>query len=167
MSALSRSTAYRARTLLLVLALLAAGAAGAWAQARQGATEQEVTEALTCQCGCNLTVANCNHPSCSFAVPLREQIDAMLKRGMGRVEIIAYFRAKYGEKILSAPTTHGFNLLAWVMPFVGLAAGCALVMFTIGRWRARESSAPASPRPVERFDARLREELARELRDTV
>jgi len=27
---------------------------------------QEVSEGLTCQCGCGLTVANCNHPQCEF-----------------------------------------------------------------------------------------------------
>src|SRR3984893_8420007 len=72
---------------------------------------QEVAEALTCQCGCGLTVANCNHPNCEFSVPVREKIDTMLAHGMGRIEIIAYFRSQYGEKILSAPTTQGFNIL--------------------------------------------------------
>ena len=96
---------------------------------------QEIAEGLTCQCGCGLTVANCNHPNCSFSVPMREQIDAMLAKRMGRAEIIAYFRKQYGEKILSAPTTQGFNLLAWTMPFVALLLGGGMVVLMMGRWR--------------------------------
>jgi cytochrome c-type biogenesis protein CcmH len=133
---------------------------------------QEVSEGLTCQCGCGLTVANCNHPNCEFSVPVRDQIAGMLGRGMSGVQVIAFFRGKYGEKILSAPTTEGFNLLAWIMPFAAIAAGGALVAFTVGRWRS-SSSAPGSPdSPVsgteastENFDPELRRRLERELSD--
>ena len=111
--------------------------------ARAAATSgQEIAEGLTCQCGCGLTVANCNHPNCSFSVPMRERIDTMLAHGKGRAEIISYFRKQYGEKILSAPTTQGFNLLAWMMPFVALLVGGCLVVLMMGRWRG---GAPAPP----------------------
>ena|ERR1700722_13908848 len=135
---------------------------------------QEVSEGLTCQCGCGLTVANCNHPNCEFSVPVREQIGKMLGRGMGGTQVIAYFRGKYGEKILSAPTTQGFNLLAWIMPFAAIAAGVALVAFTVGRWRSK-APAPDSKgdTPVaagddpNNFDPELRRRLARELSDRI
>ncbi len=140
---------------------------------------QEIAEGLTCQCGCGLTVANCNHPNCSFSAPMREHIDTMLAHGMGRAEIIAYFRKQYGEKILSAPTTQGFNLLAWTMPFVALMVGGALVVLMMGRWRGGASSAPQSPEDSSpgnsdksghadkagKFDPVLRERLERELRE--
>jgi cytochrome c-type biogenesis protein CcmH len=143
---------------------------------------QEIAEGLTCQCGCGLTVANCNHPNCSFSVPMREHIDTMLAHGMGRAEIIAYFRKQYGEKILSAPTTQGFNLLAWTMPFVALVLGGGLVVLMMGRWRGGASSAsqpsndsgsrnsgnsntPGSTDKSEKFDPALRERLERELRE--
>jgi len=137
-------------------------------------SRQEISEGLTCQCGCGLTVANCNHPNCEFSVPVREQIDGMLGRGMSGPQVIAYFRGKYGEKILSAPTTQGFNILAWIMPFAAIAAGGALVAFTVGRWHSK-SPAPASPEaPVSTsdvsnatFDPELRRRLERELRDRI
>ncbi len=135
---------------------------------------QEVSEGLTCQCGCGLTVANCNHPNCEFSVPVREQIARMLGRGMSGAQVIAYFRGKYGEKILSAPTTQGFNLLAWVMPFAVIAAGGALVAFSVGRWRSNSPApaAPAAPIPGalasgEIFDPELRRRLERELNDRI
>src|ERR1700723_2081798 len=133
---------------------------------------QEVSEGLTCQCGCGLTVANCNHPNCEFSVPVRNQIDGMLKRGLSGPEVIAYFRGKYGEKILSAPTTQGFNLLAWIMPFAAILAGGALIAITVGRWRAK--SPPSTPAPGAGagvaggdFDPELRRRLERELRDRI
>jgi cytochrome c-type biogenesis protein CcmH len=133
---------------------------------------QEIAEGLTCQCGCGLTVANCNHPNCSSSVPMREQIDAMLAKRLGRAEIIGYFRKQYGEKILSAPTTQGFNLLAWTMPFVALLLGGGLVVLMMGRWRGRPPSgsrppqSPGGSKP-NKFDHELRERLERELRERI
>ena len=153
----------------IVLLFAAVGAAAPSAKAAVAKDSvQSVSEALTCQCGCGLTVANCNHPQCEFSVPLRDQIERMLGKGMGRTHIIALFRDKYGEKILSAPTTEGFNLLAWVMPFAALLAGCGLVLAVVGRWRR---SAPGGAAPAESEDARdafepeLRRRLEREVKE--
>jgi len=129
----------------------------------------EVAEGLTCQCGCGLTIANCNHPNCSFSVPAKEEIEAMINRGLGRETIIASFRAKYGEKILSAPTTQGFNLLAWITPFVMLLGGGGLIVLVLGRWRASDTSQAAAPAvssaTPSAAEEELRRQLARELRD--
>jgi cytochrome c-type biogenesis protein CcmH len=161
-----------------VLALLVALVAPPREAAAAPASGQEIAEALTCQCGCGLTVANCNHPNCSFSVPTRERIDAMLAHGKGRAEIIGYFRKQYGEKILSAPTTQGFNLLAWTMPFIALLAGGAMIVLVMGRWRARgEGASDSSDAPAPRssgqsnaagqFDPALRERLERELKERI
>jgi cytochrome c-type biogenesis protein CcmH len=137
-------------------------------------SRQEVSEGLTCQCGCGLTVANCNHPNCEFSVPVREQIDGMLGRGMNGPQVIAFFRGKYGEKILSAPTTQGFNLLAWIMPFAAILAGGALVAFTVGRWRSNspaptpaDGPTPGGDSNADNFDPELRRRLECELRDRI
>jgi cytochrome c-type biogenesis protein CcmH len=128
-------------------------------------TVDETSEALTCQCGCGLTVANCNHPQCSFSVPLRTQIEGMIVRGMTRAQIVSFFRAQYGEKILSAPTTQGFNLLAWIMPFAALIGGGVLIFLSLGRWRS-PANAPASPAPdAAVFDSELRRRLERDLKE--
>ena len=44
-------------------------------------TNSQVSEGLTCQCGCGLTVANCNMPTCGFSVPMRRDIDRMIGEG--------------------------------------------------------------------------------------
>lgn len=125
---------------------------------------QEVSEGLTCQCGCGLTVANCNHPQCEFAMPVRIRIEGMIAKGMTRPQIIAWFRTQYGEKVLSAPTTEGFNLIAWVMPFAALLAGGAAIFFVFGRWRSR---APIASVIAGDFDPELKRRLEQELRERI
>jgi cytochrome c-type biogenesis protein CcmH len=116
--------------------------AGAWAA--DAPTFQEVEEALTCQCGCGLTVHSCNHLQCPSAIPLRQEIREQLAKGLDKTAVLAHFEQKYGEKILSSPTTEGFNLTAWTMPFIALGLGGGLVVFTLLRWR-RAGEHPASP----------------------
>ncbi len=143
--------------------LLAAGAVLAFA-APARTSLQEVSEGLTCQCGCGLTVANCNHPQCEFSVPVRQQIETMIAQGMGRQQIIAVFRTKYGEKILSAPTTEGFNLLAWIIPFAAVFAGCFIIVSAVGRWRTKgAANAPAPDVGLSAYDPELKRRLEREL----
>ena len=128
-------------------------------------TNAQVSEGLTCQCGCGLTVANCNMPTCGFSVPMRAEIDRMIARGMTRAQIIAFYRHQYGEKVLSAPTTEGFNLLAWTMPFIALALGGGAMVLAVGRWH---SSAPSDSKPDAQpssFDPELRRKLEKELEE--
>ncbi|MBF6569959.1 MAG: cytochrome c-type biogenesis protein CcmH [Candidatus Binataceae bacterium] len=133
-------------------------------------TRQEVAEGLTCQCGCGLTVANCNHPNCEFSVPVRGKIDAMIAKGMDRAQIIASFRKIYGEKVLSAPTTQGFNLFAWIIPPLALLAGIGIMALTLSRWRKTPQPAPASTPPTlpaaDENDP-MRRELERQLRERI
>jgi cytochrome c-type biogenesis protein CcmH/NrfF len=123
-----------------------------------------IADGLTCQCGCGLTVANCNHPQCEFSVPVRTQIEAMIARGMSGPQILASYRAKYGEKILSSPTTSGFNLIAWLMPFGAIFAGGGLIVLLFGRWRSRPS-APGTTADGAPFDSALRHRLEAEVKD--
>ena len=116
----------------------------------QAPSFQEIEESLTCQCGCGLTVHSCNHLQCPSAIPLREEIRAQLALGLGKEAILTHFADKYGEKILSAPTTTGFNLAAWIMPFFAVSLGTVFVVFTLLRWRRpRRVVAPIErPTPV-------------------
>jgi len=137
---------------LIILLSTAAGAAS------QKATE----ERLTCQCGCGLTVHTCNHLQCSFAVPVREDIAESLADGESTPTIIARYVEEYGEKVLSAPTMRGFNLLAWWGPYIALALGCGALFLAFRRWQAVAEVAPPPTHPRSDGD---RERLVRELED--
>jgi len=162
----SEASVEAGRRLRQVLGSIAPMLAGP-AQRSGPTTMQEVCEGLTCQCGCGLTVANCNHPTCPFAVPLRTQIDGMIKTGMTTTAIVASFRGKYGEKILSAPTTEGFNMLAWTTPFIAVFAGAVLILVAVGRRRPSVPAPDNPPGQSREFDPRLKEILERDLRERI
>src|SRR5207237_2724098 len=125
-------------------------------------TQQEVEESLTCQCGCGLTVLACNHLQCPSGEPMKKEIAERLARGEDRETILAAFRARYGEKVLSSPTLRGFNWLAWVTPFAAILAGALGVTLVIRRWVRAPAPAAAGEPPA---DDERRRRLARELED--
>ncbi len=123
---------------------------------------QDLEESLTCQCGCGLTVHSCNHLQCPSAIPLREEMREQMQAGKDKRAILAYFSEKYGEKILSAPTTSGFNLVAWITPFVVVLSGGVLVGGAVRRWSRRRAEAPppvAPQLPASPYEKILEKEL--------
>ena len=99
---------------------------------------------------------------------MRHDIDRMIGEGKTRAQIIAFYRRQYGEKVLSAPTTEGFNILAWTMPFIALAVGGGLMVLAVGRWHSNQPSAPLGSNPGEQpasFDPELRRKLEKELEE--
>jgi cytochrome c-type biogenesis protein CcmH/NrfF len=58
-------------------------------------------------------------------------------------EILAAFKAVYGEKVLMAPQKSGFNLVGYTMPFVVLSAGAVIVASLLKRWKARPQTVAA------------------------
>lgn len=102
-------------------------------------TTKEIEEALTCQCGCGLTVHSCNHLNCGSGIPLKREVLALVNAGHARDEILVRFREKYGEKILSAPVAEGFNLAAWILPFVAVGAGIVVIVVVVRRWTGDEN----------------------------
>ena len=127
------------------------------------ATQSQIEEALTCQCGCGLTVHSCNHVQCPSGIPLKEEIAAQLASGKSADEVLSYFSTKYGEKILSAPTTTGFNLFAWITPFAVVLVAATVIVAVSRRWRRKEVVAPPVPRTEADGErrARLNAELDR------
>ena len=107
-------------------------------------TTKEIEEALTCQCGCGLTVHSCNHLQCPSGEPIKDEIRRRLGLGESRDTILAAFAAQYGEKVLSSPTMQGFNWFAWITPFAGLlVAGSILLVVVRSRMRHAEVATPA------------------------
>jgi cytochrome c-type biogenesis protein CcmH len=128
--------------------------------ARAGDSQQAVEEALTCQCGCGLTVHACNHLQCPSGEPMKKEIADKLAEGQGAEEILASFRARYGEKVLSAPTFRGFNWLAWITPFAVILAGGLAMTRVIRRWVRAPHVAPIPAAATDEMRSRLARELA-------
>jgi len=125
-----------ARFSLLLLALLIFPMA---LQAQPDDLEEQarrIAAELRCPVCQNLSVAD--SPS-EMAQQMRALIREQLKEGKSPQEIKAYFTSKYGEWILLSPTSAGFNLLVWILPFIALTGGILLVVLVARRWVQRKS----------------------------
>ena len=155
------------RALALVLAALAALAVAAPAPAsEQSPTLAELERELVCPT-CETTLAMSNSP---IADRMRADIRARIEAGQTKSEIKAAMVEQFGEAVLAAPPRSGFNWLAWLLPFGGLAGAAVVVTLLARRWlRLRPAPAPAAGAPGANgvppldpaLERRVDEELAR------
>jgi cytochrome c-type biogenesis protein CcmH len=144
-----------AAALLLALVLAAPAAAS-----ERHPTLGELEGAVMCPT-CKTTLDQSNAP---IANRIRQFISARIAAGDTESGIKAKLVAQFGPAILAEPSKHGFNLLAWVLPFVALGVGAMALGLLVWRWsRGRErSSAAAGGPPIDpELDRRVDEELAR------
>ena len=117
---------------------------------------------MMCRCGCNQVLLECNHVGCTYSDKMRGELMAGLQKGENDDLILQGFVQEYGAVVLAAPTTTGFGRVAWVMPFVALFAGLALVVIVVRQWRHVPAEALAgAPTPDAATDGyrdRIREE---------
>jgi cytochrome c-type biogenesis protein CcmH len=146
--------------LLTVVALLVIAPLAAASPLRAAPVSEETVHEVAAQLRCvvcqSLSVAD--SPS-ETAHQMKAIIRERLAAGETPEQVKAYFVEKYGLWILLAPPRQGFNLLVWVVPFGGLAAGLVLVLVLARRWSRRSASAPKVARP----DAAMRERIQREM----
>ena len=117
---------------------------------------KEVCNRLVCQCGCNEQLSVCAMQNCSSATPMRAEVRERLQAGEGVEQIVDSFVARIGKKVLSAPTLKGFDLTAWIMPFIILCLGLVAVGWIAAKM-VRPGSVPAAvSAPV---DPRIEKEL--------
>ena len=148
-------TRLAAAALLVVMAALPALAA---APVNED-TVREIGTELRCVVCQNLSVAD--SPS-ETANQMRAIIRERLAAGETPEQVKAYFVEKYGLWVLLSPPKQGFNLLVWIVPFVGLGLGLVLVAFTVRRWSRRPAAAPAG---IPEMDAATRDRIHREMAD--
>ena len=103
------------------------------------AQRDDLEHQIHCQCGCNLDVYTCRTTdfSCSVSPAMHADVMGLVTGGYTAPEILAAFRAAYGEKVLMAPVRSGFNLVGYTMPFVALGTGAVIVGALIKRWKSR------------------------------
>ncbi|MGA2967195.1 MAG: cytochrome c-type biogenesis protein CcmH [Terriglobales bacterium] len=98
---------------------------------------------LMCTCGCGQVLLECNHVGCQASTKMRDQLQAALDRGDNDDLILQGFVQEYGPTVIAAPTTTGFNRVAWIMPFVALGLGIAFVIYVVRSWKNRPAPALA------------------------
>ncbi len=142
--------------LLAAFCILALGAS-------DDARFRDLGHKLMCKCGCNQVLLECNHVGCTYSERMREELTAALQRGDSDDLVLQAFVQKYGATVLAAPTTTGFNRVAWIMPFAALGVGIFAVVYVVRMWKARQPVAaaagpPAPPAELDEYRQRAREE---------
>ena len=77
---------------------------------------------------------------------MRAVVRELLAEGRTRQEVLDYFVDRYGADILAAPPKSGTNLVAWILPIVGVAAGLLGVFLVIRAMTRAQRSVPLPSR---------------------
>jgi len=141
--------------LVLTGLVLAAGMAsgGTGLRAATLTPQEQVETRLMCYCGCtDLTVRTC---SCGTAADIKMDIAQRLAGGQTADQVVEAYVRERGAQIRSAPTTSGFDLLAWVTPFAAILVGAGLIVHLTRRWRGHAAAPPSGDAPMSpAFDSR-------------
>jgi cytochrome c-type biogenesis protein CcmH len=79
------------------------------------------------------------------AQEMKVEIRKRIAQGWTEKQILDEMVANFGPGVLSTPSKHGFDLLAWVLPIGGAAAGVIALGVGARYW----TRAPAGPAPPE------------------
>jgi cytochrome c-type biogenesis protein CcmH/NrfF len=142
---------------LALIALLAMGLMGADSDARFN----KLGHQLMCMCGCNQILLECNHVGCTYSDRMRNELVAGIERGDSDSLVLQSFVQKYGNTVLAAPTSSGFNIVAWITPFAVFVAAIIVTVWLVRLWKSR---AVAQPVPQPALQTEELEELRRKAR---
>ena len=153
---------------LLLIALLTlasvpkmAPAASANGPTDAGQRELAIERSLACPQCTDLPLDVCDQDICA---DMRAIIHQKVSAGESDAQIRDFFVQRYGARVLLAPPKRSFDLLAWIVPFLGLALGVAM---TAAFLRAARRRTPA-PLPRSAMSLQLagyRERVEREIED--
>lgn len=132
------------------------------------AQRDQLEHALHCQCGCGLDVFTCRTTdfTCSVSPAMHVDVMGLVAGGYDGREILAAFQRVYGERVLMAPVKRGFNWVGYLLPFVALGGGGAVVSTLVRRWSrpavsatggaVHPSAVDATPDELAQLDAAIR-----------
>jgi len=85
----------------------------------------------------------------------------LLSEGSTKDEIYDIFLDKYGPTVLISPPFSGFNILAWVLPFIALlGAGYFIYKYVKEREQSKSIDNSALDKPLE-YEDKIEDELMR------
>jgi len=122
---------------------------------------------MMCTCGCAQMLGECNHVGCPESGRMRVELTGAIASGESDQQILDGFAAKYGATVLAAPTTRGFDLVAWIAPFAVFAAALLGTILLIRRWGGLGGGAEAvAAADAAILDPQERERVERIRRET-
>jgi cytochrome c-type biogenesis protein CcmH len=130
------------RALAVVIAALAL-AAPALASSGSRVSESAIETQLVCPV-CHETLDQSTAP---VAQEMKREIRRRIAQGWTEKQIIDEMVANFGPGVLSTPSKHGFDLLAWVLPIGGILLGAAAL--GVGAWYWSRPKDPPTVPPVD------------------
>ncbi len=129
-------------------------------------TVSDISKELVCQCGCIMVLSNCSHAECMVRDTMTTLIEQKIAEGQSKEQIIQFFVAQYGEQVLASPPKRGFNLVAWVLPFVAILGGGGVVYLALRTWvRRGKSHQTDAVTKAEEGDEEYQRQLDKELEE--
>ena len=149
------------RRIAVVVAALAFAAPAAASERHP--TLAELEDEVMCPVCMPETIAQSNAP---LAQRMKGFIAGRIAAGDTKSEIEDKLVAQFGRSVLASPSRHGFDLLAWLLPLLGVVGGAGAIGFLAWRWsRARETATAGAPAAVgPPLDPELERKLDDELR---
>jgi cytochrome c-type biogenesis protein CcmH len=104
----------------------------------------------------------------ALAQRMKQFIARRIAAGDTKGEIKGKLVAQFGPAVLASPPKKGFDLIVWVLPFVGVVASAVVVALLARRWARTRGDADPEPVPSQdgrapldpELEQRLEEELA-------
>jgi cytochrome c-type biogenesis protein CcmH len=94
------------------------------------------------------------------AQEMKVEIRRRIAQGWTEKQILDEMVANFGPGVLSTPSKHGFDLLAWLLPLGGAMAGVVVLGFGARYW-VRTPAGPSPPALDPEIERRIDEELQR------
>jgi cytochrome c-type biogenesis protein CcmH len=138
--------------------LVATGAAGSAEATAPRASLPDIEDEVMCTI-CGTLLAESESPQADRE---RALIRKLIAQGEDKDQIKDALVAQYGERVLATPSGHGFDLLAWLVPGIGILLAAAAVGYGVRRALRETSAQPPEVEPLDPADAaRLESDLSR------
>jgi cytochrome c-type biogenesis protein CcmH len=141
---------------IILLAILSPGAE----TGKPADKAREIEDQLIAPCCWSQPVSQ--HDS-EVSQQIRDEVSKMLAAGKSRDEILDFFIARYGERILVTPRAKGFNTLVYILPWAALPIGAWILVLLIRKLRSSAPSPAPAPSPVP--DSRYASVIEKEMRE--
>jgi cytochrome c-type biogenesis protein CcmH len=121
----------------VIVALCATGLVAAQASCAAALRPRTTLPAIERQVMCVTCKIPLNVAESPQADEEREFIQELIGRGEDEAQIKRALVAQYGQSVLALPSTHGFDLAAYLVPIVVVLALAGMLAFLLPSWRRR------------------------------
>lgn len=121
-----------------------------------------IAKNLYCPVCPNTPLDVCETKAC---VDWRAQIRDQLAGGWSQEEIMDYFVAQYGERVLAEPQRKGFTSLVWMLPVIATLLGLVVIWQVVKSWLAGRNLQAVPEEEAPHIPAEVLAGLEKELRE--